>query len=213
MTAGIVLAGGRSSRFGGDKLHALLPDGRSLLAHAVAPLIAVCSTVAIVVARDAALPAGSPDGLPPGLLIVADTEAFGGPVVGLRAGLDALRLPAAEIVLIAAGDMPTMNAAVLRLLATTLFEHPDADSARLEIEPMATGDAGAVMPFAVRAGPGYVAADTGLAAGDRRLRGILGRLSTVFVSAQAWRALDPVAATLRDVDVAADLPSRDPAPD
>lgn len=35
---GAILAGGRSTRFGSDKAMAMLPDGRTLMDHAIATL-------------------------------------------------------------------------------------------------------------------------------------------------------------------------------
>ena len=202
MTAGIVLAGGRSSRFGSDKLRAPMADGRPLLAHAVGGLLAMCPTVAVVIGRDEAVP----DGLPDGLVIVRDPEEFGGPVVGLLAGLEALTPSAHDVVLVAGGDMPTLDRDVLQLLGDALRADPSAGCARLEVEPSDLAGTTAVMPCAVRSDPGRDAARAALAMGDRRLRGVLERLSTVVVPAAAWRGFDPDAATLRDVDLPTDLP-------
>ena len=46
-TLGVVLAGGRSSRFGSDKAHALL-GGRPLIAHALDALRPHCDAIAVV---------------------------------------------------------------------------------------------------------------------------------------------------------------------
>ena len=203
MTGGIVLAGGRSSRFGSDKLRVLLDDGRPLLAHAVAPLAEICARVAVVVGHDGSIP----DGLPAGLAIVPDPEAFGGPVIGLLAGLRALPLPAGEVVLVAGGDMPAMRVDVLRLLAMALLADLDAACVRLETEGAAAVASTAVMPCAVRSGPAIDAAVAALADGDRRLRGLLQRLATSALPAHVWRAVDPEAVTLLDIDVPGDLPA------
>ncbi|MGH2499776.1 MAG: NTP transferase domain-containing protein, partial [Candidatus Limnocylindria bacterium] len=58
--SGILLAGGRSSRFGADKLAADV-GGVPLLHRAIAPLAEVCAEVVIVLAPDAPVPP-----LPPG---------------------------------------------------------------------------------------------------------------------------------------------------
>jgi molybdopterin-guanine dinucleotide biosynthesis protein A len=65
-----------------------------------------------------------------------------------------------------------------------------------------------VLPLAVR--PSLAApAVTGLLHEDRRaLRGLLARVPSAVVPAQAWRALDPDGRTLRDVDTRDDLAAR-----
>ena len=68
---GIVLAGGRSARFGGDKLAREL-DGRPVLQHVLERLREVASDVVIVRAPDA-------NDETPGARVVHDPEPFGGP--------------------------------------------------------------------------------------------------------------------------------------
>ena len=61
------------------------------------------------------------------------------------------------------------------------------------------------LPFAARRDPALAAARSGLADGDRRLRGLFERLALAEVPEAAWRALDPAARTLRDIDRPEDL--------
>ncbi len=106
----IVLAGGRSSRFGRDKLAEPI-DGRPLLHHAIEAVRAVATDIVVVAAPGANLL------VPPGVRVAHDPEAFEGPLAGLAAGLAALDR-AIERVVIVAGDMPTLEPAVLsRLIA------------------------------------------------------------------------------------------------
>src|SRR4029079_254823 len=95
--AAIVLAGGASSRFGGDKLAAPLGD-RPVLAHVVGVARLVAEQVVVVIGPD--------DPVPPlaGIEIARDTIAREGPLAGLVAGLRALDV--ADTALILAGDMP-----------------------------------------------------------------------------------------------------------
>ncbi|MDQ4107421.1 MAG: NTP transferase domain-containing protein, partial [Actinomycetota bacterium] len=58
--AGVVLAGGRSRRFGRDKL-AEFYGGRPLLQHPVSRLLEVCDRVVVVLAADAADPPMPPE--------------------------------------------------------------------------------------------------------------------------------------------------------
>jgi hypothetical protein len=75
----IVLAGGRSTRFGSDKASALI-DGRPMLQRVVEAVAAVCDEVIVVAA------AGGAGSLPPyaePLVIVEDRVEGSGPLAGL----------------------------------------------------------------------------------------------------------------------------------
>ena len=213
MTAGIVLAGGRSERFGSDKLVAQLPGGRSLLAATVAAMAAACDPIVVVVA-----PAGAvPEDLRPSVTIARDQVAHAGPVAGLVAGLEALgRMNASDQrVVVAAGDMPGLVAGVLARLAGSLGADGDGgddepDCVRLEAGPQRDGSRLAVFPFAVRRSAALAVAREEFDAGERRLRTVLTRLVTTVIREDDWRALDPAGATLLDVDRPSDLPGRSP---
>jgi len=49
MISGVLLAAGRSARFGGDKLHASLADGRPMVLASLAPLTSELEAVVVVV--------------------------------------------------------------------------------------------------------------------------------------------------------------------
>lgn len=107
---GVVLAGGRASRMGGEKA-ALDLGGRTLLQHAVDALATVVDEIVIVGAPGRALPevrARVP------LRRVDDAIAGAGPLAGIAAGLSAAQAPVALIV---GCDMPFLSPALLRLLA------------------------------------------------------------------------------------------------
>jgi molybdenum cofactor guanylyltransferase len=197
--AGIILAGGASSRFGADKLAATLPDGRPVLAHAAGALATVAGPLVLVLAPGA----DAPD-LGIETLIAHDAAPHGGPLVGLATGLAALQAvaPGAAVAIVVAGDMPTLAPAVLELLADALDAdtHPAADAATLEADPPS------VFPLALRVGPANAAAGGILAGGGKRsMRALLEALPSAVIAAAAWRALDPAAATLHDIDTPADL--------
>lgn len=185
----IVLAGGRSSRFGGDKLAAIV-DGRPLLEHSIDAARSVASTVVVVLAPGAARE------LPEAVIVAHDTLAFEGPLAGLAAGLDAMPGDI-ERVLVVGGDMPSLSGPVLALLMDALVEAGEPSAAVL--------DEGGPMPMAVRASRAAPAARDLLAAGERRLRSLPARLGATVVAGTLWRALDPDAETLRDIDRPADL--------
>jgi molybdopterin-guanine dinucleotide biosynthesis protein A len=192
----IVLAGGRSSRFGSDKLAAVV-DGEPLLHRALrgAAGLPASDDIVLVIATDAAVPP-LPSGLGACVRVVRDPEAFGGPLVGLRAGLEGLADDAIAVVV--AGDMPMLRAPVLRLLVHALAADPMPDAALLE------HDGPAPLPMTVRARPAREASDVALANGRRSLRALLDTLQVTRVPAAAWRALDPDAETLRDIDTPGD---------
>ena len=104
-TAGIILAGGRSTRMGRDK--ALLQiDGETMLARTVRIVSEVMPEV-LIVGRTT---------LPPGLSgVTAVPDAYGetGPLGGIVTGLTRVT---AEQVLVVSCDLPHLQADVLRLL-------------------------------------------------------------------------------------------------
>ncbi|CRN07612.1 UNVERIFIED_ORG: molybdenum cofactor cytidylyltransferase [Pseudomonas parafulva] len=112
--AALVLAAGRSRRFGADKRRALLPDGRSLLAQCVQRAEAVFEDVRVVVREDE----GREDfdlGTACGWVVSA--QAASGMGHSLAAGVAALADSDAQAVAILLGDMPWIEAATLRHLA------------------------------------------------------------------------------------------------
>ncbi len=196
--SGIVLAGGRSSRFGSDKLAASLPDGRTLLDAAVAGVAAVASDIVVVLAPGdvRSMAEAAPGG--GAVRIARDPEAFGGPLVGLLAGLEIVDQPLA---IVSGGDMPRLSPDVLGLLLRTLASADAAFGAvvlerRGRLEPL---------PAALRVGLATDVARILVADGERRLRSLFERLPTRVIDEAAWRPLDPDGATLADVDEAADL--------
>ncbi len=216
MTAGIVLAGGRSSRYGADKLAASMPDGRSLLAWTVAAVAEACDSLLVVLDPTSSVPWG----LPVHAVALRDPSAFEGPVAGLAIALEWLAGPAApdaeqgdDFAVVVAGDMPTLVPAVLRALIDALEQDAPAgglatapDCARLEAELQRDGSTMAVFPFAVRRDPARAAVEAALRSDERRMRSVLGRLTTAVLATAEWRPLDPTGATLVDVDRPSDLP-------
>ncbi|HEY3335410.1 MAG TPA: molybdenum cofactor guanylyltransferase [Candidatus Limnocylindrales bacterium] len=197
---GIVLAGGASTRFGGDKLAAML-HGRPLLHHAVEAVGAVAGHVIVVIGPDADEPQ-LPASVAGRSSIARDAASNGGPLQGLAAGLTAIPAVDGEaappVVLVAGGDMPTLHPGVLGLLAATLATDPTIVALTLE-DPD-----GAPLPMAVR--PVVLPTAISLLQDNRRsLRALLDAVPRGAVPATAWRALDPGARTLRDVDTEADL--------
>jgi len=196
--SGIVLAGGRSLRFGRNKLAEPVGDGPLLdrPIRALAPLVRE-----IVVALS---PSGEPPLQPNGLegdvevRIARDAEEGGGPLVGLLTGLEHVTEPC---VLVVAGDMPSLVPDVLRALLLALSASgADAQGSALEargrVEPL---------PLALRTGAATHAVRRLVADGERRLGALLDAIPLRTLAEEEWRPLDPTSATLMDVDVPSDL--------
>ena len=188
----VVLAGGRSSRFGRDKL-AEPVDGRPILDRAISAARSVSGDVHVVVV----LAPGDDRPLPVGVQRVTDPRAHEGPLAGLVTGLGALP-DGLERVVVVGGDMPSLVPAVLDRLLAGL--EPGVDATWLEGE-----DRPRPLPMAVRRAPALALATALSAAGERRLRALPAALEAVIVPAATWRVLDPDGLTLRDVDVPTDL--------
>jgi molybdopterin molybdotransferase len=197
--AAIVLAGGESSRFGGDKLAAEF-EGRSVLEHALRAAAAVANPIVLVVGPDDPVP-WLPADLGADVVLARDAVAHRGPLAGLAAGLAALPRPV-DVAIVVAGDMPTLVPAVLDLLAGELARDPSLGVVCLEADPAS------LLPSAIRPSVAGPAAAALLAADRRSLRGLLAAVPTVVVPAGDWRAIDPDGVTLRDVDTPADLTGR-----
>ncbi len=184
----VILAGGRSSRFGRDKL-AEPVRGRPLLRHAIDAVRPLASEVVVVAAPDA-----TPD-LPADVRIVHDPVAFEGPLSGARTGIAAAT---ESVVVIVGGDMPDLVAAVLASMIGAL---DGFDAVVLEHDGRPRP-----LPMVVRRDPALAAADRLLADGERRLRALVETLPTHVLTESTWHSLDPNARTLRDIDTQADLP-------
>jgi molybdenum cofactor guanylyltransferase len=191
LRSGIVLAGGRSTRFGSDKLGASL-DGIPLVRRAVDALAAVTTSVIVVVP-----PGVERDDLPGDVTVAHDLQEGEGPLAGLHTGL--LAAVRTDQVVVAGGDMPALQPSVLRLLLDTL------DEASVDASALADGDRPRPLPMALRTWPAADAVHTLLHAGRRRLRDVLDASRTAVIDEETWTALDPGRLTLRDVDEPGDL--------
>ncbi|MFL5736879.1 MAG: molybdenum cofactor guanylyltransferase [Actinomycetota bacterium] len=189
-TTGIVLAGGRSSRFGSDKMAAEY-RGRPLLLHAVEVVESLSDETLLVMSPGA----DEPGGLPFGVRIVRDSVAFKGPLAGLSAGL---ARATGDIAIVAGGDMPRLAPLVL-VEMRRMLESSDADAVAL----LEGGDV-RPLPLLLRTRLRPVA-DQLLSKGERSLRALLAQFGLVEFEEPEWRKLDPDAGTLVDVDSPDDL--------
>ena len=190
--SGIVLAGGRSTRFGSNKLVAPY-EGQPLVHRPIEVLRSICDEVIVVLA-----PGDAGSGLPPGVTIANDPADGDGPLAGLHTGL--LAAVRSESVVVVGGDMPELQPAVLREMLRVLS---DAD---VEAVVLADADRSRPLPCALRT---WAAADmthTLLHAGRRRLRDVIDSLRTAVIDEATWTTLDPERRSLIDVDEPGDMP-------
>ena len=208
MRTGIVLAGGRSSRFGSDKLAADF-EGRALLAAAIE---AVTSVADDVVVAGPALPAGFKAGDVP-VALVRDREPVAGPLAALATVLGTAvdPDPVADLAIVVGGDMPRLVPEVLQAMLDRLGDDPAIDAVLLGGPGSVDEEGGpqtsrrAVLPLAIRVGAARGASADVVDAGDRSLQALVDRLAHVELPPPAWLPLDPDANTLLDVDTVGDL--------
>lgn len=117
MIAAIVLAAGAATRMGRQKLLLPLADGGALVRRSVERVLAASlDDVVVVVGHEADAVAGALAGLP--VRTVANPRHADGQSTSLHAGLDALR-PETEAAVIALGDQPLPDPALVRRLVET----------------------------------------------------------------------------------------------
>ena len=185
----VILAGGRSSRFGRDKLAEPI-DGRPLLEHAIARVRLLAAEVIVVAAPGVELP------VPDGTRVVHDAAPFEGPLAGAMVGLEAA---GQEIVIVVGGDMPTLVGAVLEAMVAEL------DDPAIASVVLAHGGRPRPLPLVVRRAAALGAGRALIDDGERRLRALIETLATRVIPENLWLRLDPVAATIRDIDTPGDL--------
>ena len=191
--SGIVLAGGRSTRFGeADKL-ATTYLGMPLLHHAVLRLAEVTGDVIVVLAPDVPAPT-----MPPGAPVrfARDAQPDEGPLAGAAAGL---ALVDRDLALLVGGDMPELSTPVaLEMLRV-------AGEAQVGAVALRDGDAFRPLPVVVDAQLARAAGHELLHRGERSLRGWLQAMRVAVIDESTWVALDPQRRTLHDVDTQGDL--------
>jgi molybdopterin-guanine dinucleotide biosynthesis protein A len=197
---GIVLAGGRSIRFGADKLAAPI-DARPLLHHAILAVASVTDEVVVVIGANGARPRLPADAAT-GVRVVRDSVADGGPLAGLAAGLAAAR---GRLAILAGGDQPWLSPAILTELLLWLDSTVDGP----QLDAVALAEDGEVrpLPTAFRVVTVRPVVEALLAGSSRSLLGLLERLRVGTLEPERWRALDPTGSSLRDVDTPEDVPA------
>jgi molybdopterin-guanine dinucleotide biosynthesis protein A len=127
-TAGIVLAGGRSSRMGRSKA-SLEWHGSTLLRRVAGIVGREAGPVVVVRAAGQALPS-----VPPGVRVVEDAREGRGPLQGLLAGLEALG-PGVEVAYVSSVDVPLLHPRFVRRAIAAAGPGADAAVARVAGRP------------------------------------------------------------------------------
>jgi molybdopterin-guanine dinucleotide biosynthesis protein A len=186
----IVLAGGRARRFGSDKLTADV-HGEPLLMRAIGAVTEVCAEVLVV---------GPPSGLSielpaqDGLTALLDQAPFEGPLAAL---VHAAAAAEHQRLIVVGGDMPNLQMPLLRrLLVWPEGRYGACLVADGELRPL---PAGLARPAIVERGQAL------LDAGERSLRALVAALDVERIGEPEWRAVDPEALSLRDIDRPEDL--------
>ena len=177
----LILAGGKSTRFGADKArHAV--EGRAMIERVAEVVTEVADTVLISVAEE-----GAEYDLPSARQVV-DRYRDAGPLAGLHAGLEATETP---WLLAVACDMPFVTADVLQALAAARGPETDAVVARTldgRYHPLCACYHQRTRPLV----------EAHLAAGTLAMHALLDRLKNV-------RFVDLPAGPLRNVNRVSDL--------
>lgn len=197
----IVLAGGRSIRFGRDKL-AEPVGGVPLLHRPIGVLAAFCREVIVAIGPGADEPA-LPSRLTVPIRLVRDPIPDGGPLAGLVAGLREAREP---LVLVVGGDMPDLRHALLAGLLRR------ADAMEAGAVALAEGEVVRSLPAVVRSSALPVA-EGRLGSADRSLVGFFRSAGLAVIPEVEWRAWDAAGDSLRDVDTPVDLAHPGPGSD
>jgi molybdopterin-guanine dinucleotide biosynthesis protein A len=186
-----VLAGGRSTRFGRDKLREPY-RGLPLVHHAILALSSVTEPVLVVASPGVRpdLPAGVP------LLLQHDAADGEGPLAALSNALGNVRTPLA---LVAGGDMPELARPVLLEMLRV------AEESRTDAVALQDGERYRPLPVVLRLRRARPIAAALVRSGERRLRTLLDALRVAVVDEPTWLALDPARRTLFDVDKPEDL--------
>jgi molybdopterin-guanine dinucleotide biosynthesis protein A len=186
----IVLAGGRSSRFGSDKLTADV-RGEPMLLRAIRAVGEVCAEV-LVVAPTPGLPIDL--ARQDGLLVIRDASPFEGPLVAL---VHVAPVASHDRLLLVGGDMPELQPLLLR----RLLDWPEGRGGACLVvdgEPRS-------LPAGLERGATSARAAALIDAGERSLRALIAALAVEQIPEAGWRTLDPDGRSLIDIDHPDDL--------
>jgi molybdopterin-guanine dinucleotide biosynthesis protein A len=183
-TGGIVLCGGKSSRMGVAK--ATLPFGPELMLQRVVRLLAqAMSPIVVVAAPGQELPP-----LPVGVMLTNDEREGRGPLEGLLAGLTAI-VPHADAAYVTSCDVPLLVPAFVLYMIERLGNCDIAVPVEGEFShPLAGAYRTSVLPHIREL----------LATDQLRPTCLFDRVKTCRVPVEELRAVDPLLATLQNLN-------------
>lgn len=185
--AGVVLAGGKSSRMGENKGEMLLA-GEPMLRRVLRRLAPAVDDLVVIG------PATVDPGVPQAR-VVSDIIPGRGPLGGLYTALVTTQC---DHIFLVACDMPFVQRGLVRAMLTLAQANPAADAVVLQ-----SGD-GAQPLHAVYAAECLPAVEQALASGNYSLRSLLNRLSVVTVDAAVINQDDPLGISAFNVNTPAD---------
>ena len=195
--SGLILAGGRSTRFGGGDKAIKPVDGQPMICRARDALKASGVDEIIVSVRDEAQRALQAPVLHEHLPFVVDELHEIGPMAGLLAGLSAAH---GEYVVVVACDMPFISPEIIFLLLQAAEGHDAAVPVREKgyVEPLHA---------VYRREPAIAAIKKATGAGNSRVAAVLHYLvDVVYVPVESLRKIDPELRTFANINRAEDLP-------
>jgi molybdopterin-guanine dinucleotide biosynthesis protein A len=188
-TAGIVLAGGKSTRLGRDKASEILLE-RSLLQRVIERIDGVVDEVVVVKALGQDLPAIVSD---TPVRIVEDAYPGTGPLGGIYTGLVAT--DARETIAVAC-DMPLLQPELLAELLRLLPDHDLVAPIKEALpEPLCTAYAKTCVDVIRRK----------LEAGEYKASGYFDEVDALLLEPEAWQAFDPQGLSFLNINREDDL--------
>jgi len=197
MRSGIILAGGRSTRFGGGEKSLRAVDGKPMICRVREALLPQVDELVVSV-RDE----GQRDLVFPYLSGDEQTFAYDklrdiGPLAGV---LESLKAARGEYVFIAACDMPYISPGAIAFL----FEKARSHDAAVPVGP---NDFIEPLHAVYKREPMIRAVEEALGKGERRIASPLKHLKdVVYVPFDEIRAVDPELKTFRNINRAEDMP-------
>jgi len=185
----VLLAAGRSRRFGADKRRHALPDGRSLLTHSVERYGAAFDSCILVIRYDDPEPRFA-EPRSAGFQIVRADLADLGMGHSLAAGAQAAAVAGWRYLFVALADMPWVSLATLTGLRSAMERALRAGAADVILQPLCAGMPGHPVGFSA----GHIAALCALT-GDAGARQLVQRHA-----AQALRIETDDPGVVRDLD-------------
>ncbi len=183
--AGVILAGGKSSRFGSNKALAVV-QGKPMISHAIETLEALFTEHLLVT--------NSPEEYVfTGWHTTLDIYPGAGPLAGIHAALTRVK---SDRIFVVGCDMPFLNSKLIRFICK---QYPNADVVIPEtengMEPLhALYHKECLVPIAVD-----------LQAGQRRLQHFLAKIKTAMIPWQEIADLDPDQMSFRNINYQHDL--------